>query len=87
MNSLDSGKLCGVRYLFVNGNYVGTHHLLGNHNHSLDSEASVAEVEEILKRWTKEVDDQDIVKTLLAEVVDIWNASCDVLDVYGAAGV
>lgn len=51
-----------------------TNHLLGNHDHSLDGKASVAVVEEILERRTQEIDDEDVVKTLLAKVVHIGNA-------------
>jgi hypothetical protein len=32
-------------------------------------------IKEIFKRWAEEVDDQDIVKTFLAEVIDIRDSS------------
>jgi hypothetical protein len=50
------------------------YHLLGNHAHSLEAEPPVAVVKQILQRGAKEVDDQDVVQTFLAEVVDIGNA-------------
>lgn len=52
------------------------YHLLGDHDNGLDAEAPVAVVKEVLQRWSEQVDNQNVVKTLLAEVVDIWDASC-----------
>ena len=52
------------------------YHLLSYHDHGLDAEASVAVVEKVLQGWSEKVDNQDVVETLLAKVVDIWNASC-----------
>ena len=52
------------------------YHLLCHHDNGLDGEASVAVVEEVLQGWSEQVDNQDVVEALLAEVVDIWNASC-----------
>jgi len=34
-------------------------------------------IEEILERRTKQVDDKNVVQALLAEVVDVGNASCE----------
>jgi hypothetical protein len=51
-----------------------TNHLLGNHDDSLDGETTTAVVEEILERGTQQVNHKDVVKALLAEVVDIGNA-------------
>jgi hypothetical protein len=53
-----------------------TNHLLRNHHHGLYGESPVAVVEEILERWSEEVDDQDVVEAFLAEVVDIRNSRC-----------
>ncbi len=39
----------------------------------LDAELATAHVEEILERWTKQVDDENVVKTLLTKVVDLRN--------------
>lgn len=50
------------------------HHLLSHHYNSLGGEPAVAVIEEILEGRTKKVNHQDIVKTLLSEVVDIGNA-------------
>ena len=55
----------------------GTHHLLSDHDNSLDREASVAMIEEVFQTGTEQVDNQDVVKTLLPEVVDIGDASCN----------
>lgn len=55
----------------------GTHHLLSDHDNSLDREASVAMIEEVFQAGTEQVDNQDVVKTLLPEVVDIGDASCN----------
>lgn len=46
-------------------------HLLGDHDDGLDGESAAAVVEEVLERGAEEVDDEDVVKTLLAKVVDI----------------
>jgi len=51
------------------------YHLLGDHNHRLNGEASVAVVEEILQTRAEQIDDEDVVEAFLAEVVDIGNTS------------
>lgn len=53
-----------------------THHLLRNHADCLEAEPPVAVIKEILQRWAKQIDDQDVVKAFLTEVVDIGNAGC-----------
>lgn len=50
-----------------------TYHLLGHHDHSLDGESAAAMVEKILQRGSQQVYHQDVVKALLAEVIDIGN--------------
>jgi len=50
-----------------------THHLFGYHYNSLKGEPPVAMIEEIFKRRTKQINNQDVVQAFLAEVVDIWN--------------
>jgi hypothetical protein len=50
-----------------------THHLFSYHNDSLEGESPVAMIEEIFKRRTKQINNEDVVQAFLAEVVDIWN--------------
>lgn len=52
-----------------------THHLLGDHHNSLCREAAVAVIEKILQGRTEKIDNEDVVQTLLSEVVDIGNTS------------
>lgn len=56
--------------LFVDGLYP-REHLFGNHNYCLDRELAVAVVEQVFQTWTKQVYDQYVMETFLAEVVDI----------------
>lgn len=49
------------------------HHLLCGHHDGLDGEFAPAHVKEVLERWAKEVDDKDVVQSLLAKVVDLRN--------------
>jgi hypothetical protein len=53
-----------------------THHLLGDHDYSLDRELPVAVVEQVLQTGTEQVDDQDVVQALLAEIVNIRDPGC-----------
>ena len=53
----------------------GTHHLLRSHANRLDGKLAPAHIEQVLKIRAKEVDDKDIVETLLAEVVYLGDAS------------
>jgi len=39
-------------------------------------------IEKILERWTKQINDQDVVKAFLTEIIDIWNSSCYALADY-----
>ena len=50
------------------------HHLLSNHHNGLRGESAVAMIEEVLEGRAEEVNDKNVVKTLLSEVVDIGNA-------------
>lgn len=59
--------------LLVDCLYAGQH-LLGDHDDRLDGEAAVAVVEQVFQRRSEQVDDEDVVQTLLAEVVDIGDA-------------
>lgn len=52
-----------------------TYHLLGHHHNGLSGEPAVAVVKEILETGTEKVDNEDVVQALLAEVIDIGNAS------------
>ena len=53
----------------------GVYHLLGGHADGLDAELPAAHIEEVLEVGSEEIDDKDIVQTLLAEVVHLWYAS------------
>lgn len=64
-----------------------TDHLLGDHDYSLDGELPVAVVEQVLQTGAEEVDDQDVVQTLLAEVVDIRDPGCNMLVEFACAFV
>lgn len=33
-------------------------------------------IEQILQAWAEQIDHEDVVQTLLAKVVDIWDSSC-----------
>jgi len=58
--------------LLVNG--LNTRkHLLGNHDNRLNGEPSATVIEKILKGRTEQVDHENVVETLLAEVVNIGN--------------
>lgn len=50
-------------------------HLLSHHHHSLGGEPSVAVVEQVLQTGSEEVDHENVVQTLLAEVVNIGDTS------------
>jgi hypothetical protein len=50
---------------------IKSHHLLRNHDNCLDRESPVAEVKEILQTWSKEVNDQNVVESFLAKIIDI----------------
>lgn len=52
-----------------------TYHLLGDHDGGLNREAAIAMIEEVLQARTQEIDDEDVVKAFLAEVVDLWDPS------------
>jgi len=54
--------------------------LLRNHNNSLDGEFPITVIEEIFQAGAQQVDDKNVVQTLLAEVVDIWDSSYAVLE-------
>jgi hypothetical protein len=55
---------------------MGANHLLGHHDDRLDGESTVAVIEEVLQRGTQQIDDKDVVKAFLAEVVDIRYPGC-----------
>lgn len=54
-----------------------TDHLLGNHNYSLDRELPVTVVEQVLQTGAQQVNDQDVVQTLLAKIVNIRDPGCE----------
>jgi hypothetical protein len=49
-------------------------HLFGDHDHRFDGEAASAVVEEVFERRTQQVNDQNVVKTLLAKIIHIGNS-------------
>lgn len=51
------------------------YHLFCDHNHRLDRESSVAVIEEIFERGSKQIDNQDVMKTFLTEIVNIRDSS------------
>lgn len=40
----------------------------------------MAVIEEVFKAWSEQVDDQDVVKALLAEVIYVRNTGCTASD-------
>ena len=50
---------------------VITYHLLCHHYNGLGWKSSIAVIKKVFQRGSKEVNDEDIVKTLLAEVINI----------------
>lgn len=50
---------------------VAPYHLFRDHDHRLGREFSVAVVEQIFQGGSEEVNDENIVKAFLAEVIDI----------------
>ena len=59
-----------VRYVLVLKTWE-TNHLLRYHDYSLCRESSVAVVEKVFEGRAEEVNDEDIVKAFLTEVIDI----------------
>lgn len=60
-------------------------HLLGDHDDGLDGESATAVVEEVFKRRSEEVNDENVVETLLTEVVDIgYTGWDDIRNIVGA---
>ncbi len=55
---------------------MNAHHLFRCHTNSLDGELATAHVKKIFQVRAKEVNDQDIVKTLLTKMMNLWNTSC-----------
>jgi hypothetical protein len=51
-----------------------THHLLSHHHNGLGGESTVAVIEEILEGRAEKVNNEDVVKTFLSEIVDIGNS-------------
>ena len=54
---------------------VLTHHLLCNHNHGLDGEATMTMIKQILQTRAEQIYNEDVVKAFLTKVVDIGDAS------------
>lgn len=55
------------------------YHLFSNHDDGLGRKSPVADVKEIFQRWSKEVDDENVVQAFLAKVIDIGYAGCSCL--------
>jgi hypothetical protein len=71
VNCLYTGKLRNCKFNDQINAEFKSHHLLRNHDNCLDRESPVAEVKEILQTWSKEVNDQNVVESFLAKVIDI----------------
>ena len=56
--------------------HIESYHLFRNHDNCLDRESSVAVIKKIFQAWSEEVNDQDVVESFLAKVIDIWYAGC-----------
>ena len=56
------------------GQEKNANHLPCGHTNSLDTKLAVAEVEEVFQVGTQEIDDENIMETLLSEMVDLRNA-------------
>jgi hypothetical protein len=76
VNRLYAGKLNEGSAQALCGVVGAAYHLPGGHAHGLDAELAAAHVKEVLEIGPEEVDDQDIVESLLAEVVHMGYASC-----------
>jgi hypothetical protein len=50
--------------------------LLRSHADGLDAELAATEVEEVFQVRTQEVNNEDVVETLLSEMVDLRNTDC-----------
>ena len=51
-----------------------TYHLVSEHEHCLQREFPLAVVEQVLKTWSKQVNDHHVVVTLDSEPVNIWDS-------------
>ena len=78
VDGLYAGQLGRVRGKYIARRGV-THHLLRYHDDGLDGEFAVAVVKQVLQAGTEQVNDEDVVKALLAKVVHIRNAGCDMV--------
>lgn len=84
MDGLDSGKLpSGLACMHIASCCVqssrvraASHHLFSNLDDSLQRESAATVVEEVFQRRAEQIDYEDVVKTLLPEVVHVGNAGC-----------
>ena len=61
-----------------NRNYGdGAHHLPCSHANGLDREFSITHVEEIFETRPQKIDDEDVVQTFLAKMVDLRDTNCE----------
>ena len=70
-----------------NSSEVRPYHLLGYHDNSLNGESSITVIEQIFQAGTEQVDDQDVVQALLAEIVDIGDTWASNEDLVGSVFV
>lgn len=80
VNCLYSRQLLEISKKKIGMNDYVSYHLFGNHHNGLDGEFSMAVIEEVFKAWAKQVNDQDVVKALLAKVIYIRNTGCTTSD-------
>ena len=57
--------------------FLGTYHLIGEHEHRLERELSLAVVEQVLKRRPQQINDHHVVVSFDAEPVDVWDPNCN----------
>ena len=57
--------------------FLGTYHLIGEHEHRLERELSLAVVEQVLKRRPQQINDHHVVVSFNAEPVDVWDPNCN----------
>ena len=50
--------------------------MFGGHTNGLDGELAAAEIEEVFQVRTQEVDDENVMETLLSKVVDLRYTNC-----------
>jgi hypothetical protein len=72
---LRKGRRYNDRIKLSEGNI--NHHLLCSHAHSLDGELATAHIKQVFKIGSQEIDCEDVMQALLAEVMDLRNTDCE----------